>query len=144
MGQPRIAIIGVGATGTVLAAALLRKYPDTVLVGRNSVVGKKLLSDGIHVSGAISYQTPVKNFILQIEQFGQLKPDIIFLATKTFHLDRILEVLEEVYYPGIKIVSTQISSQIFRKYISSLELEDSTTYFIVSNDVYSQFFCLFC
>ena len=33
MQQNKIAIVGIGATGTVLAAALLSKYPDTVLVG---------------------------------------------------------------------------------------------------------------
>jgi 2-dehydropantoate 2-reductase len=107
MGQSRIAIVGVGATGTVLAAALLGKYPETVLVGRNPVAGERLLSRGVHVSGAINYQSQVKNFVLQIEELEQSKPDIIFLATKTFHLDRILKVLEDIYRPGIKIISTQ-------------------------------------
>ena len=107
MSQPRIAIVGVGATGTVLAAALLGKYPETVLVGRNPEAGERLLSRGVHVSGAINYQAAVKNFVLQIEELEHSKPDIIFLATKTFHLDRILKVLEDIYRPGIRIISTQ-------------------------------------
>jgi 2-dehydropantoate 2-reductase len=107
MSQPRIAIVGVGATGTVLAAALLGKYPETVLVGRNPDAGERLLSRGVHVSGAINYQAAVKNFVLQIEELEHSKPDIIFLATKTFHLDRILKVLEDIYRPGIRIISTQ-------------------------------------
>jgi 2-dehydropantoate 2-reductase len=107
MGKPRIAIIGVGATGTVLGAAILSKYPETVLVGRNPAAGETLLSRGIQVSGAISFQSAVKNFCIEIEDFEHFKPDIIFLATKTFHLDRILNVLEDVYRPGIKIISTQ-------------------------------------
>ena len=33
----RIAIVGLGATGTVLAAALLRKDPNTILVAANGI-----------------------------------------------------------------------------------------------------------
>jgi len=107
MGQLNIAVIGVGATGTVLAAALLQKYPETVLVGRNPALGETLLSKGLYVSGAISNQSAVKNFVHQIEDLKPLKPEIIFIATKTFHLETILKYLEDVYRPGIKIISSQ-------------------------------------
>ncbi len=46
----RIAIVGLGAVGTVLAAALLRKDPKTILVGRSKGLGKTLAKDGIRVS----------------------------------------------------------------------------------------------
>ncbi len=107
MGQHNIAVVGVGATGTVLAAALLGKYPETVLVGRNPAAGATFLSKGIRVSGVISYQSPVKNFISQIKELKNFNPNLIFLATKTFHLERILKELEDVYHPGIKIISSQ-------------------------------------
>jgi 2-dehydropantoate 2-reductase len=102
-----IAVVGIGATGTVLAAALLGKYPQTVLVGRNPGASAIFLSKGIRVSGVISFQSPVKNYILNIEELKNFNPNLIFLATKTFHLDRILKVLEAVFRPGIKIISTQ-------------------------------------
>ena len=107
MRQPKIAVIGVGATGTVLAAAILSKHPETVLVSRHPAVGDKLLSKGLHASGAISYQSPVKNVVSQIKELNHSNPDLVFLATKTFHLERILKALEDVYRPGIKIISTQ-------------------------------------
>jgi len=107
MGLHRMAIVGVGATGTVLAAAILSKYPETVLVGRKPGAGDTLLSKGLRVSGAISYQSPIKNFVSQIKELNHLNPDLIFLATKTFHLDQILKELEDVYRPGVKIISTQ-------------------------------------
>ena len=102
-----IAVVGVGATGMVLAAALIDQYPETVLVGRNPGVAAKLLSKGIRVSGVISYQSQVNNYILQIRKLKNFNPDLIFLATKTFHLDQVLKELEDVYRPGIKIISTQ-------------------------------------
>ena len=107
MGEHRFAIVGVGATGTVLAAAILSKYPETVLVSRNPDAGDTLLSKGLRVSGAINYQSPVKNFVSHIKALKHSNPNLIFLATKTFHLDQILTDLEDVYRPGIKIISTQ-------------------------------------
>ena len=107
MKHHNIAVVGIGATGTVLAAAILGKYPQTVLVGRNPGASAIFLSKGIRVSGVISFQSPVKNYILNIEELKNFNPNLIFLATKTFHLDRILKVLEGVYRPGIKIISTQ-------------------------------------
>jgi 2-dehydropantoate 2-reductase len=107
MGQQKIAVVGVGATGTVLAAALLSRYPETVLAVRNPAVIDMLLAKGMRVSGVMSYQAPVKNVVSQIRELKNSDPDLIFLATKTFHLDRVLKELADIYHPGIKIISTQ-------------------------------------
>jgi 2-dehydropantoate 2-reductase len=107
MEQPKIAVIGIGATGTVLAAALLSKYPETVLVGRKAGLGEELGNKGINVSGAISLRASVKNFCTRIDQLAEYEPSIIFLATKTFHLGQVLEGLKAVFQPGNKIVATQ-------------------------------------
>jgi ketopantoate reductase len=39
----RFAVMGIGATGTMLAAALLKKDPESVLVGSRSDPGKILV-----------------------------------------------------------------------------------------------------
>jgi len=103
----RMALIGAGATGSVLAAALLSKYPETVIVGRKPETGDVLGSKGLRISGALTYQVAVKNYITCIAALEHFHPDLIFLATKTFHLERILEDLGAVYRPGLKIISTQ-------------------------------------
>jgi 2-dehydropantoate 2-reductase len=107
MGQYNIAVLGVGATGTVLAAAMLAKYPETVLVGRNQGAVSTYLSNGLRVTGVVGYQSAVKNAVVNVRQLKAFDPDLIFLATKTFHLEPVLDELEEVYRPGIKIISTQ-------------------------------------
>jgi 2-dehydropantoate 2-reductase len=107
MEQPKMAVIGIGATGAVLAAALLRKYPETVLVGRNQLSGNILLEKGISVSGAVNFKAPVPNLVTDIGALKSLHPEVIFISTKTFHLPQILRELEAVYRPGVKIVSTQ-------------------------------------
>ena len=103
----RMALIGAGATGSVLAAALLSKYPETVIVGRRPETGDVLGSKGLRISGALTYQVAVKNHITGIAALEDFDPALIFLATKTFHLERVLEDLGAVYRPGLKIISTQ-------------------------------------
>lgn len=107
MHDSRIAVVGIGATGTVLAAALLSRYPDTILIGRTADLGKKLRLNGINVSGEITYNVAVKNYSSHIEDLKDFRPSEIFLATKTFHIEAILDRLQKVVQPGIKIICTQ-------------------------------------
>jgi 2-dehydropantoate 2-reductase len=102
-----MAIVGIGATGTVLAAALLNKHPDTFLVGRTPDLGKTLGLKGIHVSGEISAKVAVKNYSSHIGALKDFRPSLIFLATKTFHLEQVLDNLRAVFKPGTRIIATQ-------------------------------------
>ena len=70
-------------------------------------MGEQLRLNGINVAGEITYKVAVKNYSSQIEDLKDFSPSAIFLATKTFHLEPILERLQKVVEPGIKIVATQ-------------------------------------
>jgi 2-dehydropantoate 2-reductase len=107
MKSHRMALIGVGATGSVLAAAMLSKYPDTIIVGRNPGWIDEMGNEGIKISGAITYTVPVQNYFSEIRALLDAQPGLIFLCTKTFHLADILQELEQVYIPGTKIIATQ-------------------------------------
>jgi 2-dehydropantoate 2-reductase len=107
MQDSRMAVVGVGATGTVLAAALLSKNPDTFLIGRTANSGETLRASGIHVSGEIAYNVAVKNYSTHIEDLKDFSPSAIFLATKTFHLEQVLDRLQGVAESGVKIIATQ-------------------------------------
>jgi 2-dehydropantoate 2-reductase len=102
----KAAIVGIGATGSVLAAALLGKFPETFLIGRRPEVGDDLRKKGINISGAISYKAEVINFSNRIGDLKDFSPDFIFLCTKTFHLEQVLMDLQEVFTPTTKIIST--------------------------------------
>ena len=106
MDDLRAAVVGIGATGTVLAAALLSRNPETLLVDPAPGMGDVLCRDGISVSGAITYNVPGKRFVARIGDIREPLPDVIFLSTKTFHLAGILEELAAVFRPGMRIVST--------------------------------------
>ncbi len=102
----KIAVVGVGATGAVLAAALISQHPETVIVRPKQGLKEVLSKRGLTVSGAITYQVPVKKIYSNIGKMKNFNPNLIFLSTKTFHLSQVLDELEEVFQPGTKIVST--------------------------------------
>ncbi len=106
MNDLRIAVVGVGATGVVLAAALMSKEREVILVDPKPGLGEALRKEGIRVSGAITYHVPVHHFFNRIEEVIDFHPNCIFLSTKTFHLAEVLEELEPLLQPGTKIVST--------------------------------------
>ena len=102
----RFAIVGIGATGTVLAAALLSRYPKTLLVGSRPETGADLLENGIKVSGVLSYEKEISNYVHRISYMKDFNPQVVFISTKTFHLDTILDELQEIAEPGTKFIST--------------------------------------
>lgn len=102
----RIAVVGIGATGAVLAAALLSRNPETMLVGRRAVQREELRKNGITVSGELNYHVPVLNVYEQIQDLKDQNPNLVFIATKTFHLPPVLDALKGIFQPGMKIVST--------------------------------------
>ena len=106
MNDFRIAVVGIGATGSVLAAALLSKKPETILVDPRPGLREALLETGVSVSGALTYRVPVRRVVATIADLKGLDPNVIFLATKTFNLVPVLDELKGVFNPGTKIVST--------------------------------------
>ncbi|MBU1741326.1 MAG: 2-dehydropantoate 2-reductase [Proteobacteria bacterium] len=106
MDSGKYAVVGIGATGAVLAAALLTENPDTLLIDPASGARERVLNDGITISGAISYQVPVKNFAAGLEEVDRGSLDAVFIATKTFHLPRVLDQLKAVWEEGTALVST--------------------------------------
>ena len=106
MDHPKMAVVGIGATGAVLAAALLKYDPETHLVDPYPDLGEALKKNGITISGEVTFQVPVKHFFSRIESLKHYDPDIIFVSTKTFHFPRVLEEIGEIYTGGAKIVST--------------------------------------
>ncbi len=106
MKDHKVAVVGIGATGAVLAAALLGKYPESVLVDPKPGWAEALMKKGLRVSGQITYEVPVKHCVSAIDEIKELSPNLIFVCTKTFNLQQVLEELKGLVKPGTKIIST--------------------------------------
>jgi 2-dehydropantoate 2-reductase len=105
MDHLRIGVVGVGATGAVLAAALLSRYPETVLVVRRPAVAEAMKNQGITVTGEVSYQVPVRHVYDRISMMKAHEPDVVFICTKTFVLGQVVSELQEAVTDRTKIVS---------------------------------------
>jgi len=98
--------IGIGATGAVLAAALLSRDHEVALVDLKPNLEQELKENGLVVSGEVSYKVQVKHFFSDIEDLKSFKPNVVFISSKTFHLNPILDKVERIFTPGMKIIST--------------------------------------
>ncbi|MFH2127753.1 MAG: 2-dehydropantoate 2-reductase [Pseudomonadota bacterium] len=105
MSKAQMAVVGIGATGVVLAAALIKQRPDTVLVASSEAKARTLKNNGLSVSGALSFNTPVERAVGGVTALADASPEVVILATKTFHLPKVLDELAAVFRPGMKIVS---------------------------------------
>jgi 2-dehydropantoate 2-reductase len=106
MSHLKTAVVGIGATGAVLAAALLNYDPETLLVDPYPGLGEILKEKGLTISGALSLQAPVLHFLDRIDRLKPFHPDVVFVATKTFHFPQVLEDLKGVLPKESKIIST--------------------------------------
>jgi 2-dehydropantoate 2-reductase len=107
MKDHRLAVVGIGATGTILAGALLSRHPETLLIVQKREVAETLGKKGIHVSGALTYHVAVKNCSTEFNDLSDFRPACVFLCCKTFHLADLLERLRSVFRPQMKVVSAQ-------------------------------------
>ena len=106
MEDKQIAVLGIGATGSVLASATLSQNPETVLIDPMPGLGEAVLKNGLMVSGAVSYRTPVLNFVQSVDEMQDYHPKIIFISTKTFHLEKVLRSLKGVVGSDTILIST--------------------------------------
>ncbi|MHB8762866.1 MAG: ketopantoate reductase family protein [Deferrisomatales bacterium] len=96
----RPAVVGIGATGTVLAAAVLNQHPDATLVVSRPESAAGLLEHGLEVTGALSFRLPVRRAVAGAAALAAARPNVIFLCTKTFHLASVLADLWAAVRPG--------------------------------------------
>lgn len=105
MGETRLAVVGIGAIGTVLAAALLNQDPETVLVAPSAVKRQALAADGLSVSGLLEYQERPRHVVASVAELASHAPRAVFIATKTFHLPGLLDELAPLVGPDTVLVS---------------------------------------
>jgi 2-dehydropantoate 2-reductase len=81
----KIAVIGAGAIGTVVAGYVARTTPDVVLIGRKAAV-EKITREGVRISG-VRGEWAVK--IRASERLAE-RPDLAILAVKTQDIEEAL------------------------------------------------------
>src|SRR6185436_4762446 len=99
----KIAIIGAGAVGCVLAARLGRAGEDVTLVGREDQV-HALNTKGLTVKGSVGAETVG----VRAEARLSAAHDVVVLATKTQDMVEAIQGNEQ-YLDGCSVLTTQNS-----------------------------------
>ena len=108
----RIAVVGTGVVGSILAGHLLKKGEETVLVDAMPERVAGLKRAGVKISDprkVISgdFTAPVQDVFLSLKDLRANPPDVLFLSIKACILDAVMPEVKALWHDGLKVVSFQ-------------------------------------
>ncbi|MFQ6128878.1 MAG: ketopantoate reductase family protein [Thermoplasmata archaeon] len=107
-GEPlRVAVVGVGPVGGILAAHLAQDgnevYPVDILTDHLDVIK----SDGLRISGLEDMKIVIPDVCYSVSELKDRKFDAVFTAVKACVLPRVIEELRQVVEQGTFVISYQ-------------------------------------
>ena len=103
----RIAIIGAGPVGCVLAAGFSQAgYEVTVCDVVESLLAPAR-DPGIYIEGAVTMHDKVARTVSSIDELADEPPDLIFISVKATALPLISSAIESFHQPGTYVISWQ-------------------------------------
>lgn len=108
----RIAIVGTGVVGGILAGHLLKKGEDTVLVDAMPQRVAGLKRAGVKIQdprGCISgdFTAPAREVYQSLRELASRPPDVLFLSIKACILDEVMDDVKALHNDRVKVVSFQ-------------------------------------
>lgn len=108
----RIAVIGTGVVGSILAGHLLKRGEETVLVDAMPARVEGLKRAGVKIQDprrCISgdFTAPVREVYRSIGELKDKRPDVLFLSIKACILDDVMEDVKALHDESLKVVSFQ-------------------------------------
>ena len=103
----RIAIIGAGPTGGILAAHLAKHGEDVILVDIQTNRIDAIRRNGLTISGFVNLHSTIPHLCYSIEELAPYKPDILFIAVKTSALRKVITEIQAIWRPDMKVISFQ-------------------------------------
>lgn len=103
----RIAVIGAGPVGCVVAAALTNAGHEVILIDLVKELLNAASDPGIRIEGAIQMNARVSNVATSLDALADDPPKLIFVTTKATALPLIASAMQTFHRPGIHVVSWQ-------------------------------------
>ena len=107
MGKYKFAVVGMGPSGSILAAHLVQSGEDVVVVDVLLKHIDEISRHGLRLIGEVDMVTRFRHVYNSISMLEDHDIDVIFVATKTFSLRAVLREIRTVYRDGMKIVCYQ-------------------------------------
>ncbi|MBI4386960.1 MAG: ketopantoate reductase family protein [Elusimicrobia bacterium] len=108
----RIAVVGTGVVGSILAGHLLKKGEETILVDAMPERVAGLKRAGVKISDSrrcISgdFTVPVQEVFTSLRELRAKPPDVLFLSIKACILEEVLPEVKSLHHEGLQVVSFQ-------------------------------------
>ncbi len=128
----KIAVIGSGAIGGLVAGYLKHRKEDVFLVGRGRAV-EAIAKDGLHISGTRG------NIDVRLEIFHKLeqKADLVVLAMKTQDLDKFLKD-NLLYLKDAAVLTTQNGIQAEKILVNHIRKEKIVSSIVMFGATYEE------
>lgn len=104
---PRIAVIGLGPVGMVLAAKLSEAGCDVSVAVRNPTRAKRIAEEGIVLENALEGRSGALTVRERISDLKEHDPEVLFFATKSYQTREAAEEALALDRPGLVAVSAQ-------------------------------------
>ena len=105
----KFGIIGIGPTGGILAAYLVKNGHEVVLVDINQSHMDKIKKKGLTITNLKDFKVkfPRENICYSISELQNKEVDTIFIAVKASHLEEILPQIKKIVNPNTTLISLQ-------------------------------------
>jgi len=103
----RIAVIGAGPVGCVLAASFANAGHEVTLCDLDENLLNPARDPGIRIEGALNVSGRVAHTIPSVDALADDPPQLIFVTTKATALPLIASAIQAFHRPGIHVVSWQ-------------------------------------
>ncbi|MHC4943453.1 MAG: ketopantoate reductase family protein [Planctomycetota bacterium] len=101
-----IGVIGTGPVGAILGSYLLKAGKQVAFVDLPHRI-QQIKEVGFNVSRYAEFSLQPDILLTDIRELAQFNMSMIFVATKTPALRKIVPKIKEIYYPGIRVISFQ-------------------------------------
>ncbi len=105
--EPRIAVIGAGPSGGILAAYLAKHGENVMLIDILKDRIDAIRKQGLTISGITNLHVKIPHLGYSIAELESFKPDIIFVAVKTTALHKVIPEIQVFWDPTMKVICFQ-------------------------------------
>src|SRR6266540_3548702 len=103
--RKRVAIVGLGPVGQILAVHLRETDVDLMLCDMDKGRMHLIQKDGIQLTGAMQKQATFEHYCTSVRDILPFKPDIIVFAVKAYHLQSLVREMSDFPREGILYIS---------------------------------------
>ncbi|MEW6455615.1 MAG: ketopantoate reductase family protein [Acidobacteriota bacterium] len=108
----KIAVVGIGPIGGILASNLIKNNEDVILVDIMKQKLERIKERGLKISdpnGLIrgSFEIKPENTLYSVSELDKFNVDVLFICVKAYAIESLIPEIKKIYNPELKLISFQ-------------------------------------